>query len=166
MTVEDTGDLHTSGERLPWTEPWYDQGLAIPAGLTIELLTANELVRLTQAISIVLVAHSIPRRLGGGATSEELALDKRRCRRVAHALTQSYRGWDKDTEIKPYKDEIVSQRGAQLDWATFSAEHLVEMQTRARLIVTWAVNTGEHRWGRKSANHFVNEQRWFVNAMR
>lgn len=164
--MSELGELSTNPEgRALWIAAWLDPALEIPSGLSVEKVVEAEMRRIERAISIILYASTIPRRLGGDATREELAEDKRRCRRVAHALLQSYRGWSKD-ELKPLDTESVRQTGAQLLWESFAAEHLVEMQTRARLAVTWAVSSGETRWAKKAATNFTNEQRWFTYAMR
>lgn len=153
------------GTRPSWVAPWFDTGLEIPEGLTLDQLVKAEVDRLTLAISVVLYASSIPRRLGGEASREDLALDKLRCRRVGHALRQVYRGWDKGA-VEPISNDTVKQTGAQLEWSTFAAEHLVEMETRARLVVTWAVRSDQTRWGKTAATNFTNEHRWFTYAMR
>jgi hypothetical protein len=162
-------DLYTNAESVPreaWVARWYDEGLETPGEPLIpDEQVESERERLKKLVSTVLYAATIPRRLGGEATSEDLALDKKRCRRVAHAFIQSYKGWDK-RELHPILDDEIRQAGAQLDWTTFSAEHRVAISTRGIYVVTWALRSGQRRWAKKAATNFLNEQRWFEHAMR
>lgn len=158
--------MSTNAEGVSWLVPWIDVGLAIPDGLEKDALIGIEKVRIARALSVVLYASSIPRRLGGEASSEDLALDKRRCRRVAYALRQSYRGWDKEGEIAVAAEDSVKQEGAQLLWDDFGERHLTEIRSRGCLVVTWAVKSGDRRWGKTAATNFTNELRWLSYALR
>lgn len=160
--------LYTNAESVPadpWLARWYDEGLEISDEWDIETLVGIERDRISRAFSVVMYAVTIPRRLGGDASREDLATDKRRCRRVGHALRQSYRGWDKH-DLIPNTEDVVRQEGAQLIWDIFSAEHLVALSTRARFVVTWSVQAGHKRWGKSAATNFTNEHRWLSYALR
>ena len=60
-----------------------EQHFGVLEGLTAEAIVHEERVRLTKLMSVATAANNIPRRLGSSASSEELATDKRRSRRVA-----------------------------------------------------------------------------------
>src|SRR5262245_23021357 len=111
-----------------YLERLYDPGLRLPR-TDRSRITAEEIERLCHALALVKVAGSIPRRLGFKATDEELALDKKRARRVGHALRQSLDGWTRDPKVE-FDDEVIRREGAQLEWLLFSTEHIVELRAR------------------------------------
>lgn len=144
---------------------WYDAGLEIPEGITVEQLAQEERERISIAIATVLYASTIPRRLGGDSADNELASDKKRCRRVGHALRQAYRGWDKKQPSVSTSDEI-RQAGAQLVWEEFKQGHLSVLVMRETRAATFAVRTMNERWGRSALTNLENERNWLTYALR
>jgi len=146
-------------------ELWYDAGLALPKGIDREKLISNEIERITHALIIVTVAGTIPRRLGGEATDEELAVDKKRAKRVGHVLRQSLASWTK-TDVELELTDRNKKDGAQLEWALFAVEHCTQVKSELRLVATWALQNEEARWGRSAVVYLENELRWIIYALR
>ena len=153
--------------RRGYLAPWYDPELVVPEGLTAATLRDGELRRIYDALLTILYAASLPRRLGGSASDEELASDKKRCRRVAHALKQAYFGWDKKgAKIPADVPDEVRQAGAQLLWTEFGQLHLAKLGSTEVLIATWATRNGEHTFGKKALTLLENERNWITYALR
>lgn len=151
--------------RAGYLAAYYDPGLELPRGLTVATIVADECERISSALAIVLFASTIPRRLGGDASSDELAEDKKRCRRVAHALRQAYRGWDmRSPSLNDSED--VRQAGAQLVWSDFGTRHLTRLNSRLVLSATFAIRAGEDRWGKSAVTNYRNERNWVEYALR
>jgi len=116
-------------------------------------------------LTVVGVVGSIPRRLGGEATDLELAIDKKRARRVEHALRQSFSSWSKrDPKIQVTAE--IQKEGIQLEWDDFIMRHMTQIMTELPLIATWAIQNDEARWGRSAVVYLENETRWVTYAMR
>lgn len=143
---------------------YFDAALAPRAG-SREELEQVEVERLARALAVVLNAGAIPRRLGGDADDAALALDKKRAKRVAHALSGSLRGWTKKKAQLP-NDDSIRREGAQLDWTKWIDAHLVETQNRLRFLVTWGVLNDQERWAKSVVVRMENEIRWLTYAMR
>lgn len=147
-----------------WVSRWVDPALPV-SGLDRDHLEADEIERILLRLSVVLFASTIPRRLGGDATSVELAEDKRRCRRVGWALRQSLLQWTKRVELPEASDEI-RQAGAQLDWQEFEELHLATLTTATKRAATWAALNGERKWGASIVTRLENERRWVMHSLR
>lgn len=144
---------------------WVDTGLRLSRDLTEKSIREGEIGRIHSAKVIVLVAWSIPRRLGSDASDVELALDKRRARRVAHALDQSLLSWTKKPpKVKP--DENDRRAGAQLDWIEFVGHHALGVQDSLRLVATWSMRNDQEVWGRSAVVRLNNELHWVSYALR
>lgn len=146
-------------------EQHFDPALKLPVVESREQLEEAERERLRRALAIVLIAGSIPRRLGGDATDEDLAIDRKRARRAAHTLSQSLKAWQKKRVQLP-DDRDVRSVGAQLVWETFLEQHCAELKRRIALISTWAIHNGEERWGRSAIVKLTNELNWITYALR
>lgn len=144
---------------------FYDQSLRIPPETTATRLVIVETERIARTLAIVRIAGSIPRRLGGDATSHELAIDKKRSKRVAHCLNQSLNAWTSRPKVE-LDEEVIRREGAQLEWESFAAEHRVQVHASLRMVATWAVRHDEKRWGRSAAMNLVNELAWVFYALR
>lgn len=132
----------------------------IPSRESLELAQVE---RLVSALAIIHVAGTIPRRLAE-ATPEELALDKKRARRVSHALAQSLAGWTKKWDL-PDSGQI-RQDGAQLNWETWAERHLTDIHEQIRLVATFGVFRDEERWGKSAVVKLENELRWVEYSLR
>jgi hypothetical protein len=149
-----------------WIGRFVDSELVLPADLSADRLERQESDRLVRSLTVVLMASTVPRRLGGEASSEELALDKRRCRRVSWAIRQSALQWTKRVELPSPIPEELRIEGAQLEWETFGQEHLTLLIARVSLSATWAARSDEKVWGMKAVTKFENERRWVTHALR
>jgi hypothetical protein len=145
-------------------ERYYDPGFEIPKGLSAESIAEREIARITRALTLIIVAGEIPRRLGD-ATDAELALDKKRARRVGWALAQAHSCWsNKDPKIQLTPE--LEREGAQLEYIYFIPEHMTQIMNELRLVATWAKQRDQERWGRSSVVSLENEMRWVMYAMR
>lgn len=164
--------MHTAGDNAveqnaggSYLGGFYDADLEAPADLSAEVITGDEIGRLSSALAIVLVATSLPRRLGGDASDADLALDKRRGRRVGHALSQSLRSWAGKLPTLEMTND-VRKTGAQLDWARFREEHATQVMTRLRLIATWGIRSGNQDYAKSACVRLQNELSWVEYALR
>jgi hypothetical protein len=156
-----TNVLGTSG----FVERYFDPGLRLSNSVSKASLVSGEIERLTSALAVIIVVESIPRRLGGNATDEELALDKKRSRRVIHALNQSLSGWSKKQPKIKLTPE-TERDGAQLEWEQFYPEHMTQLNSELRIVSTWSIQNDEARWGRSAVVNLENEMRWLRYALR
>lgn len=144
---------------------FYDPALELPDYLDRRVITERELDRIQRAFSIVWITSQIPRRLGGDAGRDELALDKKRAKRVMHALVQSYKGWQ-TREPKRLESEEIRIAGANLQWEAFGPAHHTSVLARMRLVATYAIKADDHKWGRSAVTRLENEIRWVSYALR
>lgn len=150
--------------RTEYLNRYFDPELT-PPKTTIADLTNRQVDRLTKALVVVIHAGSIPRRLGGEATDIDLALDRKRARRVGWSVKQSLNGWSKKAPKLPI-DEELRIIGAQLIWSSWYEEYMTTLTNETRLVVTWSILNDEQRWGRSAVVKFENEQNWVSYAMR
>jgi hypothetical protein len=157
---------YTTGESVTgFLERWFDAGISLPDALDRKTLRGDESKRIGYSLVLVTITGSIPRRLGGDATDEDLAIDKKRSRRVAHVLQQSLVTWSP----KPPKvlvDEALKREGAQLEWSLFQEDHTIKVEASLRTIATWAIMNDDRLWGRSAVVALENELRWMYYAMR
>jgi hypothetical protein len=144
---------------------WYDSGLELPPDLDDKRIVHDEVERLTFALSSALIASTLSRRLGG-VSDDELALDKKRSRRTAHALKQALRSWSGNQTPQMIVTDDVRQRGAQVDWSSYVANHSTAVHGRACLAATWAIRTHHERWGKTAIVRYTNELSWVAYALR
>lgn len=143
----------------------YDAALEVDETDTVDSITEAELARLAKNVNLCALVLSIPRRLGGDAADEELALDKRRAKRVLHAENQSYAAWGGTT--LPLAEDGLNQEAAQLDWKRWLQEQDAWLTARIRYLVTWGRKTGaDEAWIKSSVVRLTNEQRWVNYALR
>lgn len=128
-----------------------DEKLKLPKDLTYEDVRADEVARLQELFSLGTLAAAHPRRLGGDASREELARDKRVSRRMAHVAVLCLRNWG---EAPGEPDPSLTPRAAQMDWDKWTEQRIAWLNTRVVYLVTWAsrlegasklVNQLEHR---------------------
>jgi hypothetical protein len=144
---------------------YYDTGLVLPEILDRQIISNQEIERLTRAVSIVTITRTVPRRLGGDASQEELALDKKRSRRMLHALMQSLSSWGSRNQKFPLDDEI-RLIGVHLNWETFKPAHLVTIQNRMTYVATYSIRMEDTKWGRSAVMRLENEYKWVSYALR
>ncbi len=146
-------------------ERYYDGATDLGGVPNREALEARQIERLARALSIVIGTAAIPRRLGGDATSPDLALDKKRARRFAHALRSSIGSWVKRIPELPNGDEI-KRASAQMNWAAFCDDHCTTIQTELRRCATWAIKHDDRRWGKSAVVRLENELNWVTYSLR
>lgn len=146
-------------------ERFYDPELKIPRPASREVFEVQQIDRLASATAVVFAAGSLSRRIGGDASSRDLAIDKKRSKRVGHALRQSILAWT-NRPPRILVDDETRIKGAQLDWQQFYAEHVTQVNSALVLLATWAIRNGEHRWGRSAVVALENELRWVRYALR
>jgi len=145
---------------------WFDPGLEVGTEKPKDI-EHEECERLARQLAIVAAAGEIPRRIGADADSEELATDKRRSKRVAHVLRQSYLAWaGKHVNGLPNGDEI-SKEAAQLDWEAWGKEQEVWLTNRMHYIVTLVhKNNGDEKFAKSAVVRLRNEVSWLRYALR
>jgi hypothetical protein len=145
-----------------WNDPGMEVGKEAP-----KELAEQECVRLARQLAIVTAAGEIPRRIGADASAEELALDKRRSKRVAHVLRQNLTAWSgKKTANLPSGGEI-QREAAILDWEKWAAEHQAWLLNRTRYIVTLCFkNNGDEKFAKGAVVKLTNETNWLKYALR
>lgn len=143
-------------------DAYQDPGLEIDLKLSQEKIAGIEVARLQAALAVVTITGQIPRRLSEGSR-EELALDKRRARRVAHVLRQSLLAWG-GTERPASDEERIA--GAQLDWPAWAEQQGTELSARIRYVATWAKKTSNLRFGKTAIVRLVQEVDWMEYALR
>jgi hypothetical protein len=144
----------------------HDPDLDVPPGITAARVTEEEVERLTRMTAVAVLAAAIPRRVGADATPEELALDKKRARRVRHALEQCLQGWAGELPALPVND-VLRTEAAKINWEQWWAEHQVWLDGRVKLVVTWCYKTGaDERWTKSAVVKYQNETKWLNYAMR
>lgn len=152
-------------DRRQFLARYYDAALDPPKVKDSAELERAEIERLSRALSVVVIAGSIPRRLGGDATDEDLALDTKRARRVGHALNGAIKGWTKKSPPLPVSDEI-RREGAQIDWDVWRETHLTTINNQLRCLATWAIQNQQESWGKSAVVRLENEINWVTYALR
>lgn len=143
-------------------DPYHDPALDVDLTVSVEDLAAHEQARLAACVATVAVTGAMPRRLSN-ATRDELALDKKRARRVLHVLRQSLAAWG-GTEREPTGEERSA--GAQLDWQPWCEAHQVEVQARLKYVATWGKKTGNLRFAKTAVVRLKQELEWMAYALR
>ena len=150
-------------------EEWFEPSLKVDTTLTGESFSQEEIARIQTAACYVMVAIEIPRRLGGDATSDELALDKRRCRRVLHVLRQQLVGWsEKDPDKvkwRPLTDEDKAE-GASLIWDKWWEGQQAHLTARRAYIATWGLKKPDTEYAKHAVTRINNELNHMAYAMR
>lgn len=146
----------------------HDPALEIPADTTTESIVKEEVERLARLTAIMGTTVTIPRRLGADASPEELAVDKKRGRRVTHALAQCLGAWNGGPFGYLPETEAIRQESAVLLWGHWWEEHQVWLGGRLCFIATWARKSevSDERWAKSAVVKLQNEQRWIAYALR
>lgn len=140
---------------------YYDPKLKLN-GAEPAAITKQERVRISCTIKIVQTAQAIPRRLGPEASTQDMSDDRRRCRRVVHALQQPLEAWGGFVDTGD-----LSAEAAQLDWEKWAGEEQTYLHNRMRLVATLGINFPEHlTWAKQAFTRLQNEARWVQHALR
>lgn len=141
---------------------YFDPVLDVDVSVSEESIVAEEIERLQRMTAEAMVACQIPRRLSD-ASREELALDKKRSRRIAHVLRQNLAGWG-GALIDPSLEQ--RQAGAQVHWESWWGDHQPWLEARMRLVASWAKKSGNLSVGKKLLTRLSNELEWLKYALR
>jgi len=144
---------------------YYDPALDISEIVNREELERRQIERLVYALAVAGIAGAIPRRLGGDATPEELAIDKKRARRVCHVLSQSLKQWTKKIPKLPI-DNSIRNEGATIIWPEWRDAHLATVAGERRIVATFAVQREDEKWGKAAIVRLDNEYGWMNYALR
>jgi hypothetical protein len=148
-----------------YLERYLDPALKIPEGTTKASITREEVARLNKLHAVARAAEEVPRRLGAEADGDDLAADKRRCKRIAHVAAQCIASWGGKVSAKLPSD--VTKEAATVDWHKYSAEQQVWLTNRMRFIATWqSVTNGDARWAKSAIVKLNNELVWLQYALR
>jgi hypothetical protein len=151
---------------LDYLERYYDSGMSLPRYENREAIERAEEQRIARTLAVVVVAGSMPRRIGA-ASDEELRADKQTARRLSHALQQSLRGWSSRPIFEIVTlDDKVRRDGATVEWDHLVESHLSIVKSRQRVVATWAIRKKENRWGRSAIVRLENELKWVSYAGR
>jgi hypothetical protein len=141
---------------------WYNPALDTPDGVTPKELEKEEVERLTMLLSVAQAAGEMKRRIAD-ADDRELAVDKKRCRRIGHVALKSLGSWG----CKKPKVADVAREAAIVDWARWWQDHQLWLDNRRIFIATWAQKYPDHqRWAKSAIVKLTNETTWLQYAMR
>ena len=146
---------------------WVDPALEVSAEESVDKIVKEELERLLRLNAIATAAGQIPRRLGQDASSPELAVDKKRSRRIAHVALQLASAWSGKDPNKLKVKYDAAQDAAVVNWNLWWEEHRVWLINRQRYIATWASRQEDQaRWCKSAMVRLNNETQWFEYALR
>jgi hypothetical protein len=150
-------------------EQFFDPALAVDTSRDAGSFASEEIARLQTAACRILVAAEIPRRLGGDATSDELAQDKKRCKRALHVLRQQLVGWsEKDPDKIEWRQvtEVDRVEGASLLWEPWWKEQESYLTARRAYIATWGLKKPDTAYAKRAVTRLGNELTHMAYAMR
>lgn len=143
-----------------------DLKLTVSPNDSADKFRAAEIERLQQLAAVMRAAAMHPRRLGGDAMPEELALDKKRSKRVLHVVEKSLALWGGE----PAAWDQARQVAATLKWEDWWSEHERRIQSRQRYIATWCHRYGDQngdiKWCNSALSKLSSELQWIAYALR
>lgn len=143
---------------------WFDRDLEVSEDDTAAQMEVAEQERIANLLATAITAQQIPRRLGMDANSEELALDKRRAKRVAHVAQQLLKSWGGDPA---QANGAVRREAAVIEWRQWWEEQQTYLLNKQRYIATWALKLGQdHKWAKSALVRINNELQWLAYALR
>lgn len=141
-----------------------DLSLPVSEGESQTSLARAEQERLAHLLAIATHAQTIPRRLGGEASPDELADDKRRGKRVEHVAGQLLTAWG--GRPSNYAHD-VNREAAQVNWQRWWQEHETWLLNRQRYLATWCHKCdGDEKWTKSAITRLQNEIKWISYALR
>lgn len=151
---------------MPFLTEYLDLAITVRADDSAEAIAAAEVERLQQLTAVFRAAAAHPRRLGGDATPEELAIDKKRAKRLAYAAEQSLKGWG----AEPAEYGEATKIAATIRFEQWWEEHERRIRARQRYIATWGHRYGDRngdaRWCKSAIVKLNNELKWLAYALR
>lgn len=144
---------------------WYDPDLSVPEAESVEAITRAEIERLVKLLAITVAVAAIPRRLGADASQQDLALDKRRAKRIGHVAGQLLSAWAGKAKLPPPPE--VNREAAIVDWKAWWEEHRTWLLNRQRYIATWCQKyEADAKWCKSALVKLNNELVWLEYALR
>jgi hypothetical protein len=143
---------------------WYTPALSSKSTKD-QLLTADR-AELQVLVAVCDRALAMPRRLGGDATSADLANDKKKAKRLGHCFRQSLKAWGAPEIATGALDKEVRQRAAVVRWEELADQRRQWILSRFAPYVTLAIDEGQEQWGWTIVNLLKNELRWMDYALR
>lgn len=97
-----------------------------------------EMERLHKVYLLAEAARTIPRRLRK-ADRQELALDKKRCRRLEHAARSILTGWSE--VVDGSSPEKIREEAAAIDWEIWWSAYHTQLLERRATVEEWPIET-------------------------
>ena len=130
-------------------------GLMTDETLTPERLSIIEAARLSSGVATVAYYLALP---------DRTAAERRRGRRVEHALAQSLVAWGERPGDYPSNDDV--QRAAlRLEWARWYEAYDLAVIERITYVASWALATSHERFGKSALVKLTNERGWVARAV-
>jgi len=142
-----------------YLERHYKEGIQLPIVNGWEEMEEREVMRIRRALSVTILAGTLPNRTGDPVT------DKRKARRVSHALRNALKGWTKISNQLPL-DDAVRREALRVEWSAWCSKHISVVETEIAIIATWAIQNDLKRWGRSAVVNLENEYNWVTYAIR
>ena len=143
---------------------WFDPGLP-PSSLPklAAAIPGPHARRLSELAYCALLASTIPRRLGGEASSAKLREDKRICRAVAHSSQTLSSLWQPDYPIgiiSNNRDNAVF--AAQIQWIKWWSEQQQFLNAARSSMATWAIRSEHEAEGNRFVSLLTREEQELV----
>jgi hypothetical protein len=138
---------------------------------TLTGLNRRQLIREDQSelrLLVAMCAHAqaMPRRLGADATSDELAMDKKTAKRLAHCFRQSLQAWEGKEGAKGARGKEARRLAATVRWDRLAEDRRQYLLSRFAPYATLALDTDQKRWGYHILTLLNTELGWIDYAMR
>jgi hypothetical protein len=107
------------------------------------------------------VASVMPRRLGGQATRNELAADKRLARRLGWVMNQAVLAWGGSGYLDKIRVESQSEEarvsGAQVDLQTWHEERSAKVRRERQFVASVCLHHGLRQLGNRFVQRYTSE---------
>jgi hypothetical protein len=141
-------------------DQWYSASTSTEETFDADAFAQERMKQLTHALLMGHFAMSIPRRLGGDATPDELADDKRFSKTLRNRLLSSLRQWDSEAELT--LDDVLEDTpdglleaarvaGAQVDWHAWFKSFAKDGRKQLSILAAYAT---EGKVNAKLANSY------------
>lgn len=120
----------------------------------------SEIERLSHAVVVASTAASVPRRLGGDATAEQLAADKKLAKSLAYRLRDALRLWrllDGKGYEEPTLDPAAVRLGASVEWEAWSEKWIEDLRRRRAKVAATTLAKGNIDSGIRFVHLYTRE---------
>lgn len=151
---------------MSYSEEFFDEEARFPEHWQgRDIIAIEQFYRLSATVQAAEMSLNMSRRLGGDATREELAADKRSARRVAHYCRQFAGAWlteVPDTAIPPVPKnhrmhKSIRKLASVVEWDAFADALESELLDQCRLIVSWAYENDDKKFANRAASRLLKE---------